>query len=71
MAMIWTPVRSSNVAQVGWDDETDTLAIEFTSGAVYEYDGQSEATVQDILTSSSPGSYVARYLRSLPARRVG
>jgi hypothetical protein len=65
-----TPVRSTNVAAVGFDEDTQELIVEFASGASYAYGGQSEATLQDLLNSNSPGSYVARHLRHLPARRI-
>ncbi len=32
-----TPVRSSNVASIGYDPETSTLEVEFHGGGLYEY----------------------------------
>jgi len=33
------PVSSSNVAAVGYDDNSSTLEVEFKSGSVYQYFG--------------------------------
>jgi hypothetical protein len=35
--MTMQPVNSSNIAAIGYDPETQTLAIEFRSGGTYEY----------------------------------
>lgn len=70
MAAQMQPVKSSNVAAAGFDEDTQELIVEFTSGASYAYSGQSEATLQDLLTSTSPGSYVSRHLRNAPSRRI-
>lgn len=63
-------VRSSNVESVGWDEDGQELLVKFKNGGTYAYSGQSEATMQDILTSPSPGSYVARHLRGRAARKI-
>lgn len=31
------PVASSNVASVGYDDDTSTLEVEFADGSIYRY----------------------------------
>ena len=63
------PVRSSNVAAVGYED--GTLYVEFLSGATYAYEGVDEAAYQDMLTASSPGSYLNRHIKDRHAvRRV-
>lgn len=64
------PVRSSNVSQVGFDEDSGELLVEFKSGAVYAYSNQSEAAYQDLLTTDSPGSYVSKWLRNQPSRKV-
>lgn len=70
MAINWTPVKSGHVRSVGWDEEADEVLIEFKDGAVYAYANQGESVYQDLATSPSPGSYVARHLRNQPARRI-
>ena len=70
MAVEWKDVSSSNVSRVGWDDEANELLVEFNSGSVYAYPDAGESAYQDLLTSTSPGGYVSRNLRRLPARKV-
>jgi hypothetical protein len=55
------PVRSSNIAAVGFED--GTLYVEFSNGGTYAVSGSSEAELQDILDSPSPGSYYHRNIK--------
>jgi len=66
----WTELKSSNVGRVAYDSEADELLVEFKSGSVYAYPSAGEAAYQDLLTNPSPGSYVGRWLRGQPARRI-
>jgi len=66
----WTEVKSSNVAKVAYDSEADELLIEFRSGGVYAYPSAGEAAYQDLVNNPSPGSYVNRWLKGQPSRRV-
>ena len=70
MAIEWSDVRSSNVAAVGWNEDAGELLVRFKSGAEYAYSNQSEAAYQDLLTTDSPGSYVSKWLRNQPSRKV-
>jgi hypothetical protein len=64
-----TPVKSSNVAAVGYED--GTLYVEFNNGSAYAYDGVGEAAYQDLLTDPSPGGYLARHIKPAhTARRL-
>jgi predicted fused transcriptional regulator/phosphomethylpyrimidine kinase len=51
------PVTSSNIASIGWED--DTLEVEFVSGHIYAYEGVPEAKYQAALGASSPGKFIA------------
>lgn len=66
----WTDVRSSTVARVGWDEDAQELLVDFKSGGRYAYPTAGESAYQDLLTDPSPGSYVARWLRRLPSRKI-
>lgn len=57
-----TPLRSSNIAAVGFED--DTLYVEFANGGTYAVSGSSEAELQDILASPSPGAWYHRNVKS-------
>lgn len=52
------PVESSNVKSVGYDADSQTLAIEFKSGGVYHYEDVPKQTFADLMAAESPGKYV-------------
>lgn len=49
---------SSNIASVGYDADTQTMEVEFLKGQVYQYEDVPEQVYNDMLESSSPGSYL-------------
>jgi hypothetical protein len=56
------PVTSSNVASIGWDDET--LEVEFVSGHVYQYHDVPESEYTAMLGADSIG----RHLREIDSK---
>lgn len=66
-----TPVSSSNVASVGYDPDTLTLEVEYLSGATYQYTGVPQNVYDELMSSSSVGSYLARNVKNLyPCSRL-
>ena len=57
------PVRSSNIARVGLDAEAGALIVEFRNGSTYAVEASSEAELQDILGSASPGAWYDKFVR--------
>ena len=55
------PVRSSNVASVGYDESSSTLEVEFKSGSVYRYFG---VPVQHFHALSSGSVSAGHYLNT-------
>jgi len=53
-----TPVESSNVASVGYDEETKTLEVAFKSGSIYQYSGVEPQTHADLMGAESIGKFV-------------
>lgn len=51
------PVTSSNVAALGWEE--DTLEVEFVSGHVYQYHDVPESEYQALLGADSIGKHLA------------
>ncbi len=49
------PLRSSNLAAAGHEDET--LEIEFTDGGLYRYFGVPDPVFQGLLAAPSAGRY--------------
>jgi hypothetical protein len=50
------PVTSSNVASIGWEDET--LEVEFVSGHIYQYQDVPEAAYRELLGADSIGRHM-------------
>ena len=53
--MTLEPVTSSNIAAVGYDDDTQTLTIEFRSGGTCEFYDVPEQVHQGLMQSGSLG----------------
>lgn len=52
------PVRSSSVAAVGYDDQTNELTIRFIGGGTYVYAMVPRSVVDGLLAAESIGTYV-------------
>ena len=57
------PVRSSNLASVGYDWFTGVLEIEFRNGRIYEYYGVPAGYYAGLMAAGSHGSYFAKFIR--------
>lgn len=53
-----TPVSSSNVASIGYDEDSQTLEIEFNDGSVYQYFGVPSGEHDGIMNADSKGKYL-------------
>lgn len=62
-------VNSSNISQVGYDDETKELHVEFSSGGLYVYSGVPREVFEGLISSSSPGSYLHRQVKDVYSAR--
>lgn len=56
-----TPVKSSNIRSVAWED--DTLEVIFRSGARYRYSGVPEERYDELVVAKSPGGYLHRVIK--------
>jgi len=50
--------QSKQVKSAAYDEDTQTLAIEFFSGGTYHYHGVSGETALGLESADSPGSYL-------------
>lgn len=50
-------INASNIRSVGYDPASRVLEVEFTSGAVYQYENVSAETHRRLMQSSSAGSF--------------
>jgi hypothetical protein len=51
------PVSSSNLASVGYDEDSATLEVEFKSGAIYRYYNVPSFEYERLMAASSHGIY--------------
>jgi hypothetical protein len=57
------PVESSAIASIGYDDETETLEVEFTSGTVYRYLRVPASVAAAFVDADSRGKYFGEFVR--------
>lgn len=62
------PVVSNQVAAIGYDEATKTLAVQFTRGAAafYHYPNVSKETHEAFMKAESIGKYFGANIQSLP-----
>jgi hypothetical protein len=56
-------VKSRILRSVGYDENTKTLEIEFTSGLVYQYSGVPPKVYADLMHSGEIGKYYSEKVR--------
>ena len=57
-------VTSSNVASVGYEEETSTLEVEFKSGAIYQYSDVPKSEFEGLINASSVGMYLNSHVKT-------
>lgn len=67
MVIQWTPVESSNVAAIGYENHDDELKAElyvrFKSGLEYVYHDVPAGVVQEFLDADSKGKYLNEHIK--------
>jgi hypothetical protein len=67
----WYPVSSSNISEVGYDSQTETVLIRFLNNTVYAYKGVNESVFEELKTVPSIGSYLNRNFKNVyPYERI-
>jgi uncharacterized protein len=61
--MYRTTVNSSNIKSIGYNSQSATLEVEFTSGDVYQYFNVPEYLYQQFLHASSHGQFLNENIR--------
>jgi len=59
------PVDSSNIASVGYNDNTNTLEIEFNSGHLYQYFDVPKNIYDELLIADSVGKYFHNHIKGI------
>lgn len=57
-----TPVKSSNIAKLGWSD--GVMHVEFSNGGLFSYPGISSQDYNELLAAKSIGSHFAKHIKS-------
>ena len=58
-----TPVASSVIARLGYDQDTETLEVEFHTGRIYRYVGVPPSVYEALLNAESLGRYFNERIR--------
>lgn len=61
-AISLTPVKSSNIAKLGWHD--GVLHVEFSNGGLFSYSGVTNQMYEELMKAGSIGSHFAKHIRS-------
>lgn len=56
-----TPVKSSNIAKLGWND--GVLHVEFSNGGLFSYAGVSNQLYNELLGAKSIGGYFGKHIK--------
>ncbi len=59
-----TPVTSTNIRSIGYDPQSGTLEVEFTSGDVYQYFNVPEHLYRGLMNAASKGQFLNDYIRN-------
>lgn len=66
------PVASSTIIAIGYDEQSQTLEIEFKTGSVYQYYNVTQALFEQLMQANSKGQFLAYQIKnSYPYSRVG
>ncbi len=57
------PVTSSNIASIGYDEEAQTLEVEFLTGETYQYFDVPMSVYQELMSTASHGRYLNQYIK--------
>lgn len=58
-----TPVNSTNIRSLGYEQETRTLEVEFHNGGLYQYAGVPDTIYRAFMRAASKGSFLYDQIR--------
>ena len=67
--MKMTPVKSSNIESVGYDQDTDQLHVEFKSGKTFCYFDVIPGEYSALITAGSVSAHLSQFIK--PRKRFG
>ncbi|MDE1168501.1 MAG: KTSC domain-containing protein [Pseudomonas sp.] len=60
-----SPVSSSNVESVGYEEDSETLEIEFKNGTLYQYFDVPQSVFDGLRSADSVGGYLAQNIKGV------
>ena len=57
------PVISSNIAEVGYDERSNTLEVQFKNGRVYQYFAVPSQEARNLIAAASHGQYLNQHIK--------
>jgi hypothetical protein len=69
--MEMTPVTSSQVESVGYDEKTKTMQVQFKRGGLYEYSDVTPEIHERLITADSIGKQLRGIVAGLPYAKIG
>lgn len=60
-----SPIRSTRLRSVGYDEDSYRMEIEFQDGDVFQYLGVPRDEYRGLMEASSPGKYFERYVEGV------
>jgi KTSC domain len=66
------PISSSNLAAVGYDQNTQVLEIEFRNGSIYQYFNVPSSIYSGLMGAVSHGQYFDAYIKKgmFPCKKI-
>ena len=58
------PVKSRDLALIGYDHETSTLEVVFRAGGVYRYQQVPESVYHGLMTAPSHGTFFQKHIKT-------
>lgn len=58
-----TKIDSTSIEEVGYDEDSQTLEIEFKNGSVYQYFDVPKKIHEDLMSAGSAGAYLAKSVK--------
>jgi hypothetical protein len=60
-----SPVSSSNIESVGYDEDSETLEVEFKNGTLYQYFDVPQGAFNGLVNAESVGGYLAENIKGV------
>ena len=59
------PVNSSNIAEIGYDEDSQTLEVLFRNDRVYQYFSVPGQVADELMNAGSHGQYLNQHIKGL------